>query len=483
MRRKANLSFMLLVLMLAAASCGPVAPTVTTVPTSTPIPALPLQEPPFRSQALGYSILAPQDWKRVSLLAIGADFYHDPGEPFEQVMAGQAVATVPLVVIAGGGLETMFDGLLGQARDAQEMLDKVLEGVTGNQAFSQGEMQDLTVAGQIGRAVDVAWSEDGVAVAGRFAALHMGDRGFVIQVVGTVEGWESFASTFEAMLDSMSVFEPVGEIILSEDFVGSGFYISFPAGWRVYEAGQMYMFAARQEFLEEDVPSVPVVLAEASSLVTLSNGQVAGARNAREILEALAEAHRARGREVEVSEIEDALVGNEEGARFSLRWSQGGTEAQQRVSAIHWGESGFIIQAVGTDDGWQTFAPVYEEMLKTLYVYEPEEGLVGGTGYAQPTSVVQAVFSAAQLEDFAALADLCDPLRENDDDTEQICAMTAEHPEKDRFVETFANGKINGEAVIDVDLALVPVLIGPDADQEETIVLIQRGGSWYLFGF
>jgi hypothetical protein len=483
MRHKANPSFMLLVLVLTAVSCGPVAPTATTAPTSTPIPALPLEEPPFRSQALGYSIQTPQDWKRVSLQAIGADFYYDPGEPFEQVMAGEAVATVPLVVIAGGGLETMFDGLLGQAQDAQEMLDKVLEGVTGNQDFAQGEPQDLTVAGHAARAVDVAWSENGVEAAGRFVAVHVGDRGFVVQAVGTAGGWGSFATTLEAMLDSMVVFEPVEEIVLSEDFVGNGFYISFPAGWRVYEAGQIYMFAARQEFLEQDVPPIPVVLTEAASLVTLSNGQVADAQNAREILEAIAEAHRARGREIEVSEIEDVLISNEQGASASFRWSQGGTDALQLVAAIHRGETGFIIQAVGTDKGWETFAPVYEEMLKTLFVFEPEEGLAGGSGYAEPTSVVQAVFSAAQLEDFSALADLCDPLRENDDDTELICAMTAEHPEKDQFVETFANGKINGDAVIDVDLALVPVLIGPDSDQEETIVLIQRSGSWYLFGF
>jgi tetratricopeptide (TPR) repeat protein len=102
-----------------------------------------------------------------------------------------------------------------------------------------------------------------------------------------------------------------------------------------------------------------------------------------------------------------------------------------------------------------------------------------------PESVVQAVFDAAKSGDFAPLKELCDPLGENDGDTQMICDMATDDTNREEFVQYFATGKISGEASISPqgDRAEVPFLFGPDGEREETMELINRDGQWYLFGF
>ena len=102
-----------------------------------------------------------------------------------------------------------------------------------------------------------------------------------------------------------------------------------------------------------------------------------------------------------------------------------------------------------------------------------------------PESVVQAIFDAAKSGDFAPLKALCDPLGENDGDTQMICDTATDDTNREEFVEYFATGKTSGNAKIspEGDKAEVPFLFGPDGDSEETMGLINREGQWYLFGF
>ena len=95
----------------------------------------------------------------------------------------------------------------------------------------------------------------------------------------------------------------------------------------------------------------------------------------------------------------------------------------------------------------------------------------------------RTAFAAAQTGDFILLSDLCDPLGGNDGDTELICAITDDHADKDMFIETFARAKLNSDAVISGDRAEVAFLFGPDGDEEETMVPIQREGKWYLYSY
>jgi hypothetical protein len=105
--------------------------------------------------------------------------------------------------------------------------------------------------------------------------------------------------------------------------------------------------------------------------------------------------------------------------------------------------------------------------------------------FALPEEVVQAVFDAAQSGDFAALAYLCDPLGENDGDTQMICDAATDDTNREEIVQFFAKGRITGDTQMgpNDNEAQVPFLFGPDGDSEETMVLIMRNGRWYLFGF
>ena len=102
-----------------------------------------------------------------------------------------------------------------------------------------------------------------------------------------------------------------------------------------------------------------------------------------------------------------------------------------------------------------------------------------------PESVVQVIFDAAKSGDFASLKNLCDPLGENDGDTQGICDLATDDTNREEFVQYFATGRISGDAQIspEGDRAEVPFLFGPDGDREETMELINRDGQWYLFGF
>ena len=101
-----------------------------------------------------------------------------------------------------------------------------------------------------------------------------------------------------------------------------------------------------------------------------------------------------------------------------------------------------------------------------------------------PNSVVQAIFDAANSEEYSALENLCDPQGENDSDTQDICGLAESDTDfQQEFVEYFAKGKPSGDAEIKADEASVPILFGPDADQEETMVLVKRDDKWYLSSF
>jgi len=103
-----------------------------------------------------------------------------------------------------------------------------------------------------------------------------------------------------------------------------------------------------------------------------------------------------------------------------------------------------------------------------------------GTG---PEEVLQIVFDAATTGDFEALANLCDPLGENDGDTQTICDLSKVETDRESFIKYFSKGTIAGDAVVNGDSAEVPFLFGPDGDAEETMGLIQRDGTWYLLDF
>ena len=119
--------------------------------------------------------------------------------------------------------------------------------------------------------------------------------------------------------------------------------------------------------------------------------------------------------------------------------------------------------------------------------------LIGGLGacstnttidQTDPETVVQAIFSAANSEDFSSVQNLCDPQGENDSDTQNICDLSDGDAEfQQEFVKYFSKGKTSGEPQIENDQASVPIMFGPEGKQEETIVLVKREDQWYLSSF
>lgn len=465
-------------------------PTDTPAPTPTPVPVSEMVDEAFRNKVVGYAILYPQGWQQSYDEEMEGDVFYSGQEPIEDVLYGDTIPAVPLVVILGGPLDTILSNAMEDVQDAEEML-RVFTASLGDVGSTElGEVQTITVGGETAALMEAQWAQEGEPIAGGFVAIHMEDRGFVILSAGQAEAWDSFAPTFEAMLESMEIFEPaVGPGLVTQEYEGKHYNILYPEGWLTYSVGNMTAFLDSESTLEEEVPSVPVVIIESGPLDTLSEGIVAEALNAEEMLQALATAQSDQGEDFEVGELDRLSVAGEQAAMMDFRWFEDEIEVLDLVVAIHKGDWGIIIQAVGMMDSWSAFFETYGEMLDSLILMDGEtSGETGGetpgeVDFTDPASVVEAVFTAAQTEDFSVLSSLCDPLGDNDGDTQTICDITDDHEDKDSFVEYFAPGKISGEVVIDGDTAQVPILFGPDGEQEETIILILRDGKWYLYSF
>ena len=120
----------------------------------------------------------------------------------------------------------------------------------------------------------------------------------------------------------------------------------------------------------------------------------------------------------------------------------------------------------------------------------------------KPESVVNAIFYAAQTEDYSILENLCDPTGEGDGDTKSLCSVYyAELQVKSyggsletkelikSFKEAFSCGRICGKTTYEtnenVEYATVPILFNGDGSgkTQEKMELVKRDGLWYLSSF
>ena len=104
--------------------------------------------------------------------------------------------------------------------------------------------------------------------------------------------------------------------------------------------------------------------------------------------------------------------------------------------------------------------------------------------FSKPEAVLAAVFQAASGGAFGVLASLCDPMKENDGDTQRICDVAKAAPGgQEEFSKWFKTGKVTGEPTVDGDRVQIPFSFGPDGSKSETMNLIRRDGKWYLSSF
>jgi hypothetical protein len=179
------------------ATDSPLPPTVTPPPSF----ALEMGDAEVRNEIGGYALRYPEGWQIADLG--GETFVFENEDAFDTL-------SVPIIWVKGGSLETLTDGDMAGAQNAQEMI-RVLADRNRRQGENVefGQVQAGNVAGERSASVNFSRSDEGLLLAGRLVAIHLDERGILIMGTGTVETWEPFIPTFEAVLASMTLFEPV----------------------------------------------------------------------------------------------------------------------------------------------------------------------------------------------------------------------------------------------------------------------------------
>jgi hypothetical protein len=160
---------------------------------------LPLGKSPFRNEELGYTIRYPEGWQ------------YDGS--FEQIIffesadvLAEGLATAPIVLITGGPVDDM--SYLGGAtpENSEEIVDAFVKDVPSE--FELGKVRDTRMGKEQGACVELSGEEEGRSVAGRVCGLHRGVQGLLMVAYSPVDDWAEFDPTFDAMLRSMTFFEP-----------------------------------------------------------------------------------------------------------------------------------------------------------------------------------------------------------------------------------------------------------------------------------
>lgn len=102
---------------------------------------------------------------------------------------------------------------------------------------------------------------------------------------------------------------------------------------------------------------------------------------------------------------------------------------------------------------------------------------------SDPAKVLQAVFDIAAGASPKALGGLCDPLHQNDNDTQRICDEADGAAPESSFALYFGKGKALGSPRVQGDSAWIDLQYGPDGDHQSALCLIRRDTKWYLLRF
>lgn len=464
----------------------PVPPTATPVPpTDTPAPAGPaLAAEPFRHGTAGYQIRYPEGWLHYAEPQMEGDIFYAGGEEIESVVWEGTVPNEPIVLVLAGPLDTAYYGMLAETRTAEE----ALEGMTASVADGEAERSEVVsrpLAGETAAVQELRFLHEDTPMVSYYAVLHLGDRVLAVLAAGAEEDWADFVPTLEAMLDTLEILEP--QAVPAEALVleTARYAVTLPAGWQYLDVGggNVILYASDEvasELMGGQIPSVPIIWIASGPLASMADGELAGAADAFEMAELIAEARAGEGENYQRSETMETHVDDTEAATAGFSWVEEGTGIVGNAVTIHLGDWGIAVQAAGKEENWDAFLPDYIAVLDSLVLLDTP---VLDVDFADPAAVLQAVFTAAQTGDPTALPYLCDPLGESDGDVAMICTLDAAHDDWEGFVAYFAPGQITGEPVVDGDTAAIDFAFGPDGDQAETMTLVRRDGKWFLRGY
>jgi hypothetical protein len=243
------------------------------------------------------------------------------------------------------------------------------------------------VGGEPAAAIEITWTAEAAPLTGRYVAVRKGEQGYVFCGFGPTSAWMEFVPTLEAMLNSVAFFEPGVVFSLTEIYQGDGYSIRYPEGWQISSAEGRVFLVTDKAILEMEIPSFPAIVIESGPLADLTSGQMAGARNARQMVEAFAqERRRDQGSEVAVGEIQALSVSGWYGVSSTVRFSLGGVRVADLITAVYQGDRGFIVHGYGQAADMTAFTPLYTAMIKSLILAKPESG-------AQPAAAGEIDFT------------------------------------------------------------------------------------------
>lgn len=368
------------------ATATPVPPTPTATATGTRAPALELEEEPYRNRPAGYAVQHPAGWVHTDVNGIVVFSANE--EILADASSGGDVPSIPVVLIEAGALDDILYGEAADAAGAADLLEVALLDISGYwEDFQASDPARVTVGGEPAVSAAMNWSMEGVAAGGHAVAIHLGDRGVVIRTIGTAESWEQFSATLDAMLESMTFLAPVSEF-QSDD---GGYALHYPAGWQTLEHGPRAAFYESEAVMAEisggAPPSVPIIVVEGGPVDGLADGEVAGAEDAWEMIEAIAAARGEEGIHFSMAEIQEIAVRGATGAWVDIHWEQQSDEMAGRAVAFRLGSWGLVVQSAGLEATWEPFVPTFEALVESLVFLGPFEEVIwdiGGESGSEP---------------------------------------------------------------------------------------------------
>jgi hypothetical protein len=190
------------------------APTATPTeePTATPEPVeetVPMAAEPARNEVAGVAIAYPDGWETMDMLGM---LLLTPS--MANMQSEEDAAAVMVMGIVGADFEEA--GITSLA-DIENDLDSVIGQTTqGMEVISSETVQ---MGGQEALVLDVAGVEEssGMEMNGRVAVTVLEDRAVLVVGMGAVSAWEEIAPSFEAMLNSVTFFEPTETLEMGLD--------------------------------------------------------------------------------------------------------------------------------------------------------------------------------------------------------------------------------------------------------------------------
>lgn len=353
----------------------PLPPTDTPPPSPTPAAGLPLIEEPFRNAVAGYDLRYPQGWQHESAEGVEGEIFFQGGVPLDELMANDTLPEWPVIMVLAGDPETVYYGTFDEAESAADVVQMLAARSLDDQA-TLGAVETVTLGGETGATLQADWGEGDMALTTHYLAVYLGDRLLAIQAAGTSESWAAFEPTFGAMLDSLTLFEP------GQDQEGGGVYVDssgryaleLPPGWqRLSTEGMEILYAnaaVLDEIMNNEMPSIPAITLSAGPLDTVSFGEVQGAQDAEQMVEALLAARSSEGEDFQSSSIKTTAIGGAPAATAGMTWTTDGQRYTGNVLAVYVDGWGLVVHAAGADENWDGFLPVYIEVLNSIRLLE-----------------------------------------------------------------------------------------------------------------